>query len=155
MMKNFLLTILFTLLMWLGASAENIVIGDRLPKLSIRQWLMDSQPAEAEYTCYIFYHSQSELCNESLEKIRRYAMDGGYLLNVVIVTKEQYGSAGVKLTRYLNNHTGVAFDDNGRTFRHFGVKYIPFCVVSHKKRVIWCGNGNSLSDKILDNIITK
>ena len=155
MMKNFLATILFTLLMWLGASAENIVIGDRLPDLSIRQWLMDSQPAEAEYTCYIFYHSQSKLCNESLEKIRRYAAGSGSRLNVVIITKEKYGSAGVKLTRYLNNHTGVAFDDNGRSFRNFGVKYIPFCVVSHKKRVVWCGNGNSLNDKILDNILTK
>ena len=154
-MKNLLITIFFTLLLSLGATAENIVVGDRVPDLSIRQWLMDSQPSDAEYTCYIFYHSQSGLCNKSLENIRQYAAGSNSSLNVVIITKEEYSSAGVKLTRYLNDHTGVAFDDNGRTFRYFGVKYIPFCVVSHKKRVVWCGNGNLLSNKVLDSILTK
>lgn len=154
-MKNFFATIFFSLLLSLCATAENIVIGDRLPDLNIRKWLMDSQPSDAEYTCYLFYHSHSELCQQSLEKIKLYISEHNPSLNVVIITKEEYSSAGVTLTRYLDNHTGVAFDDNGRTFRYFGVKYIPFCVISHKKRAVWCGNGNTLSNMILDNILTK
>jgi hypothetical protein len=154
-MRKFLTTIFFTLLLSFCATAENVVVGDKLPKLSIRQWLMDSQPSDAEYTCYLFYHSHSELCQQSIDKIKQYISERKLSLNVIIITKEAYNNAGVKLTRYLNDHTGVAFDDNGRTFRYFGVKYIPFCVVSHKKRVIWCGNGNSLSNNILDNILTK
>ena len=54
-------------------------------------------------------------------------------LNLIIMTKEKYGDAGVALTEHLEDRIGVAFDDNGRTFRYFGVKFIPFCVIRDKK----------------------
>ena len=74
-------------------------------------------------------------------------------INLVIITKEKYGNAGVALTEHLENRVGVAFDDNGRTFRYFGVKFIPFCVIHNKKsRVKWCGNALSLSENIIEKI---
>jgi hypothetical protein len=47
----------------------------------------------------------------------------------------------------------VAFDDNGRTFRAFGVKFTPYCVITnHKRRAVWCGNDNLLDAQILQEI---
>ena len=155
-MKNkFFVTLLTTLLLSLSAMGENLIVGERLPDISIRKWLMDTQPSSAEYTCILFYHSESKLCQKSLENIKQYIANHEKSLNLIIVTKEEYSSAGVTLTRYLDNYTGVAFDDNGRTFRHFGVKYIPFCVISRKNRVAWCGNGNLLNDRTLDKILNQ
>ena len=153
-MKNrFFATLLTTLLLSFNAMGENIIVGERLPDISIRKWLMDTQPSDAEYTCILFYHSESKLCQKSLEFIEQYIATHNKSLNVIIITKEEYSRAGVTLTRHLNDYTGVAFDDNGRTFRYFGVKYIPFCVISRKNRAVWCGNGNLLNDNILDKIL--
>ncbi len=74
-------------------------------------------------------------------------------MNLIIITKEKYGDAGVALTEHLEDRVGVAFDDNGRTFRTFGVKFIPFCVIHNKKgRTTWCGNALSLEEKTLEKI---
>ena len=48
--------ILTTLLLILAATAlraENIVIGEPVPKIHVRQWLMDFRPAPADYTCIV------------------------------------------------------------------------------------------------------
>ena len=152
-MNRFITALLFILCLSFKAMGENIIIGERLPDISIRKWLMDTQPMNAEYTCILFYHSKSKLCQKSLETIKQYISTHNKSLNVIILTKEEYSRAGVALTRHLNDYTGVAFDDNGRTFRYFGVKYIPFCVISRKNKAVWCGNGNLLNDNILDKIL--
>lgn len=135
--------------------AENIVIGDKLPEMRLQAWLMDMQPDEAEYTCILFYHSESELCKRSLRHIKRLVKANAPHFNMIIITKEDYASAGVALTEHLADNIGVAFDDRGRTFRYFGVKFIPFCIVSdHKRRAVWCGNGVTLNQTIIDRILT-
>lgn len=155
MMNKFFVALLTSLLLSLSAMGENLIVGERLPDMSIRKWLMDTQPSNAEYTCILFYHSESKLCQQSLEAIKQYMANHDKSLNLIVITKEEYGNAGVTLTRYLDNYTGVAFDDNGRTFRYFGVKYIPFCVISRKNRVAWCGNSNLLNNKTLDKILIR
>ena len=140
-------------LLWCGVlHAENIIIGDKIPDLSIDKWLMDIQPAPTDYTCILFYHSESELCRKSLKRIKHIVMNNPQM-NLVIITKEKYGDAGVALTEHLEDRIGVAFDENGRTFRYFGVKFIPFCVIHNKKsRAKWCGNALTLSENIVEKI---
>ena len=62
---------------------------------------------------------------------------------------------GGGVTEHLKEYIGVAFDDNGKTFRDFGVKFIPYCVICNKKRVVWCGNAALLNEQRLEKIITK
>lgn len=153
-MKRFFTVILAIFALTLNAAAENVIIGDKLPDMSIKKWLMDTQPSDAEYTCILFFHSKSDLCQKTLSKLKRYTKQWGEKLNLIIITKENYSEVGVSLTQHLDERIGVAFDDNGRTFRYFGVKFIPYCVISQKKRVEWCGNGALLNDKTLENILT-
>lgn len=138
----------------LSSQAQSVIVGDKMPDVSVRSWLMDSEPREAEYSCLLFYHSKSPLCQRALASLKQTIAQYGESFNLTILTKEDYRDAGVSLTEHLKDHIGVAFDDNGRTFRYFGVKFIPFCVISHKKRVVWCGNGNSLNKATIDNILT-
>ena len=54
----------------------------------------------------------------------------------------------------LGNNTCVAFDDAGRSFRNFGVKFIPFCVICNKRKaVMWCGHAGTLNQQVIDRII--
>lgn len=154
-MKRTILALAAALLTLAAANAENIVIGEKLPETRFRKWLMDMQPDAADYTCILFYHSESPLCRQCLQRIKGLVSKYGTKLNVIIVTKEDYATAGVTLTEHLGDRIAVAFDDGGRTFRYFGVKFIPFCVVSdRKRRAVWCGNGNTLTENVIENIIT-
>lgn len=133
--------------------AENIVIGEPVPKVHIRQWLMDFRPAPAEYTCIVFYHSDSPVCRRSLPVIKRMVQHFDGKLNAVIITKEDYDEAGVTLTEHLDDHIGVAFDDDCRTFRYFQVNYIPYCVICDRKhRAVWCGNAAAMDERVLEKI---
>ena len=151
MIRQFIITILLT---WcsLDTIAQNIIIGERVPEMRIKQWLMDLQPESTDYTCLVFHHSESPLCRQCLDNIKQLSDRFGNI-NVVIITKESYSKAGTTLTQHLDDRIGVAFDDNGRTFRAFGVKFIPYCVITnHKRRAVWCGNGNLLNAQILQEI---
>lgn len=154
---NKVLIILFTLLSSTTTLfAQNVIIGDKIPKIKSNAWLMDAEPDTAPYTCIIFYHSESELCNMALHKVKELCREYKRVLNIVIVTKEDYSIAGVALTSALDNYTGVLFDNGGRIFRDFGVKFIPFAVIHDSKhKIVWCGNATTLSKDIFRNIVTE
>ena len=154
-MKRLLIILCTLFTLPLCASAQSIIIGDKTPEMSVRKWLMDSQPSDAEYRCLLFYHSKSELCKQNLKIIK--GLIGKYdgRINLSIITKEDYREAGVSLTEHLKEYIGVAFDDNGKTFRDFGVKFIPYCIICNKKRIVWCGNAALLNEQRLEKIITK
>ena len=153
-MKRLFIIIFVFFALPLSLKAQNTIIGDRMPEVSLKKWLMDAQPEEAEYSCWLFYHSESRLCQQALEKIKRHIDKYEKVLNLTIITKEEHKDAGVTLTKHLKEYVGVAFDDGGRTFRNFGVKYIPYCVISRKNRVVWCGNAAMLNDQTIEKIIT-
>ncbi len=154
-MKRFFAILLLVFTVVTEASAQNVIIGEKLPDMSLRKWLMDLEPSQAEYTCYLFHHSESELCSRALNIIKPLIKEATPQLNLVIITKEEYEDAGVTLTEHLNDNVCVAFDLQGRAFRSVGVNFIPFCVICDKKRrALWCGNGVTLSQNVLDKILT-
>ncbi len=154
-MKKILMILFFVLTSLATASAQNVIVGEKLPDPSLRKWLMDLQPERGEYTCYLFYHSESALCAKSLNAIKPLVKEANAQLNLVIITKEEYKDAGVTLTEHLDDNIYVAFDLQGRAFRSIGVDFIPFCVICDKKRrAMWCGNAMTLTQGVLDKILT-
>lgn len=153
-----LLTIVAALVFVMASTsvkAQNIILEEKVPDSKIRAWLMDLQPDAADYTCIFFHHSQSPRCRECLPKVKKIVDSSEGKLNMVIITKEDYSKAGVTLTEYLNDKVGVAFDDGGRTFIAYGVRFIPFCVIYDKKGyAVWCGHAKSFNEKVFDRILT-
>lgn len=117
---------------------------------------MDMQPDNTDYTCILFYHSQSPQCRKYVTRVKNLTKEAEGKMNVIILTKERHNEAGVTLTEHLNDLTTVAFDDGGRTFRAFGIKFIPFCVICNSKnKAVWCGHAGSLSKAIIEKITDK
>ena len=138
-----------------SAKAQNIILGEKVPDSKIRSWLMDLQPDAADYTCILFHHSKSPQCQECLPRIKQVVKNSEGKLNLIIITKEDYNKAGVTLTEHLSDKVGVAFDDGGRTFLAYGVRFIPFCVIYDKKGyAVWCGHAKSFNEKTFDRILT-
>ena len=155
-MKRIFLCLMLLLAPLSEALCQNIIIGERLPSdVRPRRWLMDMQPEAADFSCVLFYHSESEVCQAALAHIKPILEAYGAQVNLVIITKEQYADAGATLTQHLDDHVGIAFDEGGRIFRRIGVSFIPFCVVCDKKRhALWCGNGAMLTTDVMDKILT-
>lgn len=153
-MRKFLFVLTAFLSLFETSKGQNVVIGEVAPDLKIKQWLMDLQPEEADYTCILFYHSESPQCRKNLEKVKTLCRTAEGKINMVILTKEKYSEAGVTLTEHLGHNTCVTFDDAGRSFRNFGVKFIPFCVICNKRKaVMWCGHAGALNQQIIERII--
>lgn len=155
-MKRLFLCITLLAALCTEGFCQNIIIGDRLPSdVRPRRWLMDLQPEATDYTCILFYHSESPVCQQALKAIKPIIEQYGTSLNLVLITKEEYDKAGVALTEHLDDRVGIAFDDGGRIFRELGVTFIPFCVVCDRKhRTLWCGNGAMFTAEVMDNILT-
>ena len=154
-MRNFLFILAATICFIEVAQSQNVIIGEIAPDLKIKQWLMDLQPEEADYTCILFYHSESPQCRKYVSHIKSITKQAEERINVIIITKEKYSDAGVTLTEHLGGNVCVAFDDAGRSFRNFGIKFIPFCVIYNKKRIAqWCGHAGRFTQDILEKIVT-
>ena len=155
-MKRLILCTILALMTISDGVCQSVIVGDKLPSTIFqRRWLMDIQPDEADYTCILFYHSESGLCQRVLNKVKTIVEEYGSSLNLVIITKERYDKAGVTLTEHLDDRVGVAFDEGVRLFKQLEVSLIPFCVVCDKKRrTLWFGNGAMFTRDVMNNILT-
>ena len=105
-MKRLILCTILALMTISDGVCQSVIVGDKLPSTIFqRRWLMDIQPDEADYTCILFYHSESGLCQRVLNKVKTIVEEYGSSLNLVIITKERYDKAGVTLTEHLNSVT--------------------------------------------------
>ena len=79
-----LLTVVFCTL---GAShAQNIVIGERAPELKSVTWLASRNPAAADLSYLVFFHSSNKGCTASLDALRDLSNKLGYKLIIIIIT---------------------------------------------------------------------
>lgn len=137
-MKKALLILSFALASAAGsATAQNVVLGDRVPDLKVSKWLDDRQPAAAPATYIEFFHSSNPACVTSLDKLKKLTDKLGTKLRVIVVTKEDPAKIAPLLKPYLSQQIGVALGAE-KGFTAFGVTYVPFGVLTDaKNRAVW------------------
>ncbi len=131
-----LLTVVFCTL---GAShAQNIVIGERAPELKSVTWLASRNPAAADLSYLVFFHSSNKGCTASLDALRDLSNKLGSKLRIIIITQEDSEKIAPILTPYISERIGVALDHDKKVFGSFGVDFVPFSVlIDAKNRVLW------------------
>ena len=127
-----LLTVVFCTL---GAShAQNIVIGERAPELKSVTWLASRNPAAADLSFLVFFHSSNKGCTASLDALRDLSNKLGSKLRIIIITQED--------------------SDDKKVFGSFGVDFVPFSVlIDAKNRVLWMGNPQSMTSSFIQKIV--
>lgn len=150
-MKKALLILSFALASAAGsATAQNIVLGDRVPDLKVSKWLDDRQPAAAPATYIEFFHSSNPACVTSLDKLKKLTGKLGTKLRVIVVTKEDPAKITSLLKPYLSQQIGVALGAE-KGFTAFGVTYVPFGVLTDaKNRAVWMGNSLQFNEKLIE-----
>jgi hypothetical protein len=81
-------------------------------------------------------HSKSDLSLEAISEFRSASRDFVDGMAIVFITPEDSLDR-----RILEDADIVAFDNNGRTFANFGVRFVPFAVVykTRSRVVMWFG----------------
>ena len=147
-----LLTVVFCSL---GAShAQNIVIGERAPELKSVTWLASRNPAAADLSYLVFFHSSNKGCTASLDALRDLSNKLGSKLRIIIITQEDSDKIAPILTPYISERIGVALDHDKKVFGSFGVDFVPFSVlIDAKNRVLWMGNPQSMTSSFIQKIV--
>ena len=150
-MKKALLILSFALASALGSvTAQNVVLGDRVPDLKVSKWLDDRQPAAAPATYIEFFHSSNPACVTSLDKLKKLTGKLGTKLRVIVVTKEDPAKITSLLKPYLSQQISVALGAE-KGFTAFGVTYVPFGVLTDaKNRAVWMGNSLQFNEKLIE-----
>lgn len=150
-MKKVLLILLWALgFTAVGAAAQNIALGERVPEIKAPAWLDDRQPAPAPMTYIEFFHSSNPACKTSLERLKELTGKLGTKLRVIVVTKEDAAKIAPLVRPYLSKQITAALDAE-KGFTAFGVTYVPFgMLLDAKNRALWMGNSLQLNEKLIE-----
>ena len=138
-----------------GVSAQSIRLGGQIPALSLTTDIDDTLAMyNRDYTCLIFAHSQSKPCVDALRNFADTAKSIDKQCAIVVMTGETEEDSEAIIQRLNIEDYTVAFDDNNRTIKAFGIQYVPFVVIYRTKneRVMWFGPIHHLTGDIVDQL---
>ena len=155
-MKKFLAILILTLGVAVAATpssfAQNVATQERVPKLKLSSWLNGHIPVESDYTYLGFIHSASVPCIASTSHIVSAAKQVG--MSVIIITKEPQQSLSNWLYKLTDEPCVGVHHSSSAIFANYGVEYAPFgVIISKKRRALWFGNPNRLTQKQIIEII--
>lgn len=107
------------------------------PELKSVTWLASRNPAAADLSYLVFFHSSNKGCTASLDALRDLSNKLGSKLRIIIITQEDSEKIAPILTPYISERIGVALDHDKKVFGSFGVDFVPFSVlIDAKNRVL-------------------
>lgn len=150
-MKKAVLTLLLTLGFAAGGvSAQNIILGERVPELKSPAWLDNREPAAAPMTYIEFFQSSNPACAASVKRLKELTGKLGTKLRVIVVTKEDPDKIAAALRPYLSKQITVVLNA-AKGFEAFGVTYVPSGVlVGPKNRALWMGNSLQFNEQTIE-----
>lgn len=145
-MKRFLLILLLAAVA-VNGYAQRIAYDERTPRIDFDRcrWYDDIIPAPPDSAGFVyigFIYSRSTTCLECCYGLRQSIDQRHRPLQVILVTREPENMVDPRIRECLGNHIGLIIDENGDIFRSFGVRYVPFGVITDdwQHRALWFGN---------------
>ena len=148
-MKTYFLVLLFSIALSISsASAQKLMIGEKVPELKVAEWLNNKpQPGKMVYVIE-FAHTTSPPSMSRLEKLNNLAVSMPNI-NIILLFKEDKDIV-MKHLKHNNHKFFSALDNEGKTFSSYGVNFVPFSIIVDKKgNAIWFGNSDQLNDNII------
>lgn len=80
------------------------------PNSKASLWLASRNPAAADLSYLVFFHSSNKGCTASLDALRDLSNKLGSKLRIIIITQEDSEKIAPILTPYISERIGVALD---------------------------------------------
>lgn len=146
-MKRFLLMLLAVwgfLEIQTAVQAQNLVIGSRVSEVKISEYLLGA-PQKDRPLLIEFFYSASEPCRERLPELNKLAGDYKGRIDVLVLANDDRDRM-LSLLQGEHYAFAAALDDAGKTFKAYGVRFVPFSVLLDAKgRVLWFGHSARLT----------
>ncbi len=140
-------------LVFMAATAQVLVIGEKVPDFKVREWIVMDKPVPVPQKMILveFFHPSNAGSVKRLAELDRLAGEYPAGLTVTVITKDD-SEVSRKMLRDASARYHAGIDDAGRTFAAFGVQYVPYAVlVDPKGRLLWMGNPATMDDSIIEN----
>lgn len=136
--------------------AQNIRLGERIPTIHVdSRFGRELELTYKDYVCLLFINTKSRPCIEVIESLEYISRDYSHEVELIFVTNEERGcEANIAHLARKINYT-MAYDIELRTFKAFGVEYVPCAVIYSTRRNLaeWFGAARQLTTATLSNII--
>ena len=141
-MRRFLAILAIMMATTVAAHAQSIRLGETIPTINVSPSVDETLALyNRDYTCLIFAHSESQPCVDAMRNFRATAEEISLSCAIVVITSESEADSEAIIERLGIEEYIVAFDENNRTLKAFGIHYVPFAVVYRTKnsRIEWFG----------------
>ena len=123
------------------------------PELKSVTWLASRNPAAADLSYLVFFHSSNKGCTASLDALRDLSNKLGSKLRIIIITQED-SEKSPRFSRPTSPNESVWHSNHDKVFGSFGVDFVPFSVlIDAKNRVLWMGNPQSMTSSFIQKIV--
>ena len=146
-MRYFYAILLLVILTHLDVNAQRVRLGERLPDVKVEsEFGTRLQDTNKDFVCLVFINSHSKPCIDEVRKIDPNLL---YDMELILVTQEQPNTKDEITSRLGTSQYSIAFDIEDKTFRSFGIRYVPFCVIykQRNRRIEWFGP----TDRLVSN----
>ena len=157
-MKRLLLIVVLVAATALKVDAQNIRLGDRIPTIHVDSELGKGlELAPKEHVCLIFIHTESHPCHEAIREIQEIGEEITSRANVVLITTEARGCEKNISHLIEGFECSLAYDVDRKTFKSFGIQYVPCGVIysTKRNRAEWFGSLQQLNAETLKRITDK
>lgn len=128
--------------------SQKLVIGSQRPSMRGIQW-QNKSPKLNKPLLIEFYHHDNSSSREFLDLLSEIKQQSRGNLEIVILTRDG-GKSLAHLNQYYGDEYLIGYDPTGAVFSSFGVKYIPYSILSDRKgNLLWIGNLSSFDMDLL------
>ena len=142
-MKRLLAIVTLLIMSTSGVEAQSVSLGIKVPGIHLDSELgKELEMVTKEYVYMIFVHSESSPSIALVERLTGVDQRLMHNLDVVLVTAEDIADNATIVERFADGRFPIAYDLEHRTFRNFGISYVPFGVIydTKRKRALWFGS---------------
>jgi hypothetical protein len=154
-MRRFIAILVIIMTTTVGAHAQSIRLGESIPSISVSPSIDETLDLyNRDYTCLIFAHSESKPCVDAMRAFEATAHEINRTCAIVVITGEDESNSEAIIERLDIEDYIVAFDNENRTLKNFGINYVPFAVIYRTKnsRIEWFGPLHHINSKLIKDI---
>ena len=147
------LSVLALMCVMFTASAQRLVSGEKVPKLTVSKYIYGGHPDRGRPVLVEFFVTSGSQSALQIETLSAFAERYRGKIDVVLVSGDDEAATRSFFSGEAPRFS-VAIDSDGRSFSDYGVRYVPFSVlVDERGGYVWQGRSKSIPDNVISSVL--
>ena len=153
-MKKLILILVFIgISIPLAMKAQDIALGERMPKFLGLNWLNNQIPSKTPYYYMEFFSTQNPHSIAFLERLNQLKSKFGSQISIILVASEPEEVIRPYIEPYLGNNFAIILDHDKMIHSKLKIHFVPFgMLLNARHRIVWMGRFCDFDDSIISNL---